>query len=169
MSGSNKFEHLRHKPPTKLARDRELVIACMPMRSNVNLSRIVRAAGCFGITSLVIAERCRLDPEITRDAIEVVNIKQIRSLAPALHEYARLGYRLVGLEQTTNSQSIYEYSFVRPSVLVVGNERLGITDDILAILHDVVEIPVYGRPLSFNAATSAVVAMYEYCRQFPAG
>ena len=36
----------------------------------------------------------------------------------------------------------------------------------LAELDDVIEIPVYGLPHSFNAATAAAMALYEYCRQF---
>ena len=36
------FEHQRHKPPRELAQPRELLVVCAPLRSNVNLSRIVR-------------------------------------------------------------------------------------------------------------------------------
>ena len=60
--------------------------------------------------------------------------------------------------------------FVRtPKSGQTGNERTGLTEDILKMLDDVVEIPVYGMPHSFNAATAASMAMYEYCRQFPSG
>ena len=48
----------------------------------------------------------------------------------------------------------------------MGNERLGIAEDVLAVLDDIVEIPVYGLPHSFNAATATSMAIYEYCRQF---
>ncbi len=169
MSDSKKFEHIRHKPRIVLDRERPLVVACSPMRSRVNLSRMVRAAGCFGISSLLISERCKLDPDITRDAIDFVNIRQVRTLGPALKQMATDGYRIVGLEQTTNSQSIYDFRFERVTSLVIGNERQGIEAEILGLLDDVVEIPVYGQPYSFNAATSAIIAMYEYCRQFPNG
>ena len=51
------FEQLRHKPPVPLERPRELVVACAPMRSNVNLSRIVRTAGCCAAARLVCCGR----------------------------------------------------------------------------------------------------------------
>ena len=41
----SRFQHIRHKPPTQLASPRELLLVLAPMRSNVNLSRIVRLAG----------------------------------------------------------------------------------------------------------------------------
>jgi tRNA G18 (ribose-2'-O)-methylase SpoU len=86
-----------------------------------------------------------------------------------LSELKQAGYRLVGLEQTTNSRSLYEYRFPHRMVFVLGHERLGITADILPLLDDVVEIPVYGLPYSYNVVTAATMAMYEYCRQFPQG
>jgi hypothetical protein len=39
-----RFVQQRHKARLPLSRPRELVIACVPMRSNVNLSQIARAA-----------------------------------------------------------------------------------------------------------------------------
>ncbi len=163
------FEHERHKPPTELQRQRELVVAVPQMQSNVNLSRIVRVAGCFGIERIVAAGGGKVDKKIARDGIEHVTIDTHRTLGPVLRKLRSAGYRIVGLEQATGSRLIYEYEFVRKSVLVIGHERHGITPEELAELDDVVEIPVHGRPFSHNAATSAAMAIYEYCRQFPTG
>ncbi len=111
----------------------------------------------------------KIDPKIARDGAEKLPISRHRSLAPVLKELKQTGYTLVGLEQTTNSHDIHHFSFVRKTVLVIGNERLGITDDILSLLDAVIEIPVYGMPYSFNVATATCMALYEFCRQFPEG
>ena len=163
------FEHQRHKPPVQLERCREIVIAMPPMRSKVNLSRIVRAAGVCGIERLIACGAAKVDPKIARDGAESVAIETPRTLAPVLKKLRANGFQLVGLEQATNSQSLYEFPFARRTVLVVGHERTGITQDLLDLLDVVVEIPVYGMPYSHNVATSACIAMYEYCRQFPSG
>jgi tRNA G18 (ribose-2'-O)-methylase SpoU len=146
-----------------------MIVALPPMHSNVNVARIVRAAGCCGITQVIACGRPRLDAKIARDSGEFVTIHVHRSLPPVLGKLAADGYRLVGLEQATQSRSLYEYQFTRRTALIVGNERLGITEDVLRELHEVVEIPIHGRPLSHNAATAAAIAMFEYCRQFPHG
>lgn len=161
--------HQRHKPPSTLTRPRELIVACPPMRSNVNLSRIVRAAGCCGVRTLVAAGAKSVDPKIARDALEQVEIQWRRTLPAPLKKLKADGYTLVGLEQTTNSVSIHHYQFPRQTVLVVGHERQGIEPDVLQLLDAVVEIPVWGVPFSYNAATAAAMALYEYCRQFPDG
>jgi tRNA G18 (ribose-2'-O)-methylase SpoU len=161
--------HMRHKPPQPLDQPRELVLACCPLRSNVNLSRIVRTASCCGIERVIACGRPKIDPEIARDAACTLQLELHRSLPPVLEKLKRDGYVLVGLEQTSESRSLHEYSFPRRMVLVVGNERLGIDEASLRLLDAVVEIPVYGLPFSYNVASATDMALYEYCRQYPRG
>src|SRR4029453_11046317 len=101
------FEHVRHKPPSALVRPREIVIACSPMRSNVNLSNIVRTAGCCGIMRLIACGSPKIDKTIARDGAEQVQIEVHRTLPPVLKELKAEGYTLVGLEQTTRSASLH--------------------------------------------------------------
>ena len=145
------------------------MLAVAPLRSNINLSRIVRAAGCCGVTKVFAAGPGKIDRKIARDGADAVEIESHRSLLPVLKKLKSDGYRLVGLEQTTGSVTIANYHFERKTALVVGNERTGLTEDLLAPLDAVVEIPVYGMPYSHNVATATAMALYEYCRQWPRG
>ncbi|MCO6458474.1 MAG: RNA methyltransferase [Pirellulaceae bacterium] len=165
----NDSDQQRHKPLTTLDRPRELIVACPQFRSGVNLSRIVRTASCCGVERMVVSGRAKVDPEIARDGAERVRLEVHRSLGPALKKLRGEGYKLVGLEQTSNAQCLYEFRFPQRAVLVLGHERQGISDELLALLDLVVEIPVYGLPYSHNVATAAAMAMYEYCRQYPRG
>ena len=92
-----------------------------------------------------------------------------RSLGPILKKLKATDHVLVGLEQTTGSVNLHDYRFERRAALVIGNERLGLSEETLRHLDSVVEIPVYGLPHSYNVATAAAMALYEYCRQFPYG
>ena len=163
------FEHQRHKPLRTLSQPRELVVVCAPLRSNVNLSRIARAASCSGVERIVCTGHAKLDRRIARDGADTLLIEVHRTLAPVLAEMRRDGYRLVGLEQTTESQNLPAYEFQRRTALVIGNERSGLTPHLLELLDDVVEIPVWGMPYSYNVATATAMALYEYCRQYPDG
>lgn len=163
------FEPQRHKPATPLHRPRGLVVACVPMRSNVNVSQIVRTASACAVDRLILCGNARLISKIARDGAESLAIETRRSLAPVLRRMAAEGYRIVGLEQTTHSTCLHDFGFARKTVLVVGNERLGLSAAVLEQVHDVVEIPVWGLPHSYNVATATTMALYEYCRQFPSG
>lgn len=172
------FIQQRHKPLVELERPRELIVACAPLRSNVNLSRIVRTAGCLGIRKVIACGAARVVEKIARNATDDggesdeasgVEIETHRTLPPVLKELRAQGYQLVGLEQTTGSVSIFDFHFERRTALVVGNERSGLDEESLRLIDRVVEIPMFGLPYAMNVATATAIALYEYCRQFPRG
>ncbi len=163
------YEHQRHKPPRKLTRPRELLVVCAPLRSKVNLSRIARAASCCGLERIICTGPAKLESRIARDGADTIHVESHRTLPPVLEQLRTDGYRLVGLEQTTGSQDLDGYGFERRTALVIGNERTGLTPELLERLDDIVEIPVWGLPYSYNVATATAMALYEYCRQFPQG
>lgn len=163
------FEQLRHKPPAVLDQPREAIVVCAPLRSNVNLSRIVRTASCCGLERIICCGSGKVIEKIARDGADALVVETHRTLPPVLRQLAAAGYQLVGLEQTTGAQSLHGFSFARRTALVVGNERHGLTPEELALVSAVVEIPVWGLPFSYNVATATDMALYEYCRQFPRG
>jgi tRNA G18 (ribose-2'-O)-methylase SpoU len=163
------IEQSRHKPPTTLERPRGILPVCDTLRSRVNLSTILRAAGCCGIERIIACGSGKVDPTVARDSVEHVEIEVRRSLLPVLKKLKAEGYTLVGLEQTTRSVDLHTYAFPYRTALVIGNERTGIGDAELEVLDVCVEIPVWGMPYSYNVATATSMALYEYCKQFPRG
>ena len=159
------FEHLRHKSPSPLAEERELVLIVPALRSRVNLSRIIRVAGSFGIRRVIAQRPFTIDAEVARDAAEYVQVESRGALVPVLRKMREEGYFLAGLEQATRSESLFDFRFPTRIALLLGHERNGIPAEELALLDGVLEIPVYGRPLSYNVASAATMAIYEYCRQ----
>ncbi|MEZ6096690.1 MAG: TrmH family RNA methyltransferase [Pirellulaceae bacterium] len=162
-------EHVRHRPPSALEQPRPIIIACPQFKSAVNLSRIVRLAGCCGITHVIASGNNKIDPSIARDAAKVIHIERRRTLTERLAELKRDGYRLVALEQTEHSVDLHHFAFPHKMVLVVGHERIGIDAANMPLMDDVIEIPVYGLPYSYNVATATTMALYEYCKQYPMG
>ena len=139
------------------------------MRSHVNLSHIVRTCGCFGIRRVIACGAAGIHGRIARDGAEGVEIEVHRSLPPVLDRLRREGFQLVGLEQATHSECLFSFRFQARTALVIGNERTGLLPEELARLDRVAEIPMAGLPHSLNAATATAIAVYEYCRQWPAG
>lgn len=135
------------------------------MRSNVNISGIARSASASGVERLILTGNAKLIQRIARDGAEQLSVEVHRTLGPVLKDFREQGFRLVGLEQTSNSQNLNHYTFAERTVLVIGNERNGLSAEILALLDDVVEIPVYGLPHSFNVSSATAMTLYEYRRQ----
>jgi tRNA G18 (ribose-2'-O)-methylase SpoU len=165
----NHFEQLRHRPLRPLNASRPLIVACCPLKSHVNLSTIIRTAGCCAVQEIIASGHAKLSDRIARDAVTGVALTVRSSLPPVLKALKAKGYNLVGLEQATNSVELSEFTFSRKTVLVVGSERGGVSPACLKLLDAVVEISVWGMPYSHNVATATSLALYEYCRQFPDG
>jgi tRNA G18 (ribose-2'-O)-methylase SpoU len=89
------------------------------MRSNVNLSNIARTASCCGLTKIIACGNPKLDRDIARDGADEITIEAHRTLLPVLKHLKDEGYILVGLEQTSNSQSLYDFAFPRRVALVI--------------------------------------------------
>ena len=126
-------------------------------------------AGCSGVKEVIATGNAKIKSSIARDSTDNVKLTVKNSLPPVLKKLKKEGYNLVGLEQTTNSTTLAEYEFPKKTVIVVGAEREGLTQECLDLLDAVVEIPVWGMPFSYNVATATSLAIYEYCRQFPNG
>ncbi len=129
----------------------------------------MRVAGCCGLDRVICCGTAKVIGKIARDGADTVKILTHRTLPPVLKSLRDEGYQLVGLEQTTGSQSLHTFQFSRRTALVIGNERSGLTPEALRLLDVVVEIPIWGLPYSYNVVTATVMALYEFCKQFPEG
>lgn len=159
-------KHFRHKPPTELNHQHELLLVVPALKSQVNLARLVRLAGCAGIPKIITSGSDKVDPKIARDGAGHVVIEKRRSLIPVLKKLREAGYQMVALEQTESSHVLYDYSFRQKTALLIGHEGRGIPNEELQVVDECIEIPVYGMPHSYNVVTATTMAVYEYCRQF---
>lgn len=164
-----RFVQERHREPWPLRAPRPLVIGLAPMNSGVNVSQIARAAASCAVDHMIVCGNQRLDPKISRIDDDELDIRRHRSLAPAARKLQQDGYEVVAVEQTTHSTPLAEHRFAPRTLLLLGNERLGVPEECLEIADAAVEIPVFRPPHSFNVAMSAAIALYEYCRQHPEG
>ena len=159
-------EHFRHKPPVQLDPKHELTLVVPALKSQINLSRLVRLAGCAGIEKIITTGSDKIDPKIARDAKQCVTIEKRRSMIPVLKKLKTEGFTLVALEQTESSAILYNFQFPRKTALLIGHEGRGIPNEELQLMDCCVEIPVYGMPHSYNVVTATTMAVYQYCQQF---
>ncbi|CAM4725661.1 unnamed protein product [Leuciscus chuanchicus] len=147
-----------------------LVVASL-IDKPTNLGGLCRTCEIFGAKALVL------------DSLRHINDKQFQALSvsselwlpmlevkPAeLSDYLQLkkreGYWVIGVEQTSNSQSLQDYTFPERSLLLLGNEREGIPANLLQLVDVCVEIPQNGVTRSLNVHVSAALLVWEYTRQ----
>ena len=73
---------------------------------------------------------------------------------------------LVLLEHTKSSQSIYEFDWQFPSCIVLGNEVSGVSEEMINLCDNHLEIPMRGIKQSLNVAVAAGIIGYEVLRYY---
>jgi tRNA (guanosine-2'-O-)-methyltransferase len=74
------------------------------------------------------------------------------------------GYRIVAAHLDGASVSIDEIDFTQPTAIVFGNERDGVSEDMLALSDAHCVIPMTGFAQSFNISVAAAVGLYHAYR-----
>ena len=53
----------------------------------------------------------------------------------------------------------------KPTLIIIGSEKDGISAKLLQLIDEKVKIPIYGKTASLNAAVAAGIILFECCRQ----
>jgi TrmH family RNA methyltransferase len=127
-----------------------------------NVGTVLRSALAFGAASVAIGPDCAdpFGPKAVRAsmgavfAVPVARVERVEDLpGPTVALAARRGEALRGpLDAAT---------------LVVGAERSGLPDDVVAGCDRVAQLPIAEASESLNAAMAATVALYEVTRPCP--
>ena len=155
------------KPNDQSLSQSKLILALESIQDPGNLGTIIRLCDWFGIQDIVCSS----------DTVDCYNPKVIRSTMGSLARvqvfYKDLHTWLVGMENygivatSMTGQSVYDYKFNAPTVLVIGNEGRGLSNEILEVANDAVSIPRYGGAESLNAAMATGIIVAEARRKNP--
>jgi len=130
-----------------------------------NLSSCLRAVNALGGSEMYYLGKKHYDK---RGAVGTYNYTQITHLS-SREELLKLKekYVLVALENTVpTAQPLYNYEWDKNSLIVAGEEGIGITPETLKICDKFVYIPQYGSVRSMNAAAAVSIALYDYTAKF---
>jgi tRNA G18 (ribose-2'-O)-methylase SpoU len=153
-------------------RPRMPVVALLDnIRSMFNVGSIFRTADAAWLEELIICGYTASPPrkEIAKTALGAeysVPWRTIPNGVDALKALKLRGYKAIALEQTTRSQSFTSISYDFPLVFVVGNEGVGIQDDLVQECDFAVELPQNGMKSSMNVAVAFGIMLYELRRQW---
>ncbi len=141
------------------------------IRSMFNVGSIFRTADGAWLEEIIISGYTASPPrkEIAKTALGAeysVPWRNIPNAVEALKALKQRGYKAVALEHTTRSQSYTQVDYDFPLVFVVGNEGVGIQDDIIKECDFAVELPQNGMKSSMNVAVAFGIMLYELRRQW---
>jgi len=137
------------------------------IRSLYNVGSIFRTADGAGVGKLWL---CGItghppDTQITKTALgaeKEVPWEYRRDAREVLRELKSQGYRIVFLEQLAESIPYQDYHPVDPVCLVVGNEVAGVSDGLVSLCDETIEIDMAGLKNSLNVSVAFGVVAYHF-------
>lgn len=148
-----------------------IVLVADNIRSGLNVGSFFRSADAFAIEKIIL---CGLSPkpphkEINKSAIGASNTVEwqyIKDTKDAIIQLKKDGYFIIGVEQTTESKPLSEFTLVHPKIaIIMGNEVEGISLEALPLLDVAIEIAQYGTKHSLNVAVCAGVCLWDFTKQ----
>ena len=155
------------KPNEQTLSQSKLILALESIQDPGNLGTIIRLCDWFGIQDIVCSS----------DTVDCYNPKVIRSTMGSLARVQVLykdlqawlaeiqDYQIVATSM--DGQSVYEFAFDLPTVLVIGNEGRGLSKKMQELATNVISIPRYGGAESLNAAMATGIIVAEVHRKKP--
>lgn len=163
----------RFMPPAELAdtllRTRGACLALDRVRNPYNVGAILRTAAFFGVDAALLgtpAPHPALAPDAVRVAeggVEHLALSRTTDLAETLTRLRARGVQVVGADGQATDGAL-GFRFVRPVVVVVGNEREGLGPRVRAQCDAIVAIRGTGAVESLNVAVAASILVSEVMR-----
>jgi tRNA G18 (ribose-2'-O)-methylase SpoU len=125
-----------------------------------NFGTVIRSANGFNVKEVFYYGKKHYDRRGTCGTHHYIDVKYLTSIEK-LKELKK-EYRFVGLENGVNAQNMVQYTWQPNTLLILGEESCGISQEVLELCDDLVEIPMFGSVRSFNAAVAASLAMYDF-------
>ncbi len=148
-----------------------VIVLLENIRSMHNVGSLFRTADAFLVEAIYLTGYTPKPPhrDIHKTALgatETVVWKYFDHALEAVTSLKNAGYRIVGVEQVTDSIELQDFKLSESEkmVLIFGNEVEGVSEQILALCDTCVEIPQYGMKHSLNVSVAAGLVLWELMR-----
>lgn len=148
-----------------------LTVVLENIRSAFNVGAVFRTAECFGATEIVL---CGYTPDpgdektakTSMGTGSDVSWRRFDRATDAIETLKAAGYTVVALETVQGAETLGRFEFPERTALLLGNERFGVSPDILARADALCRIPLRGRKNSLNVGIAFGIAAAEFDRQW---
>ena len=166
-------EDLRKNKPTRneyLNKPKlPLTLVLDNVTNSYNVGAFIRLADAFSIEKIIICGALTISDKklkkASRNEAKWVCIEYSDSTTASLQTLVEEGYTVYSVELCHESVDYSEVSYPSPCVLVLGNERKGVSEAALKLSHQHIHIPMFGMGNSLNVSTAGAIVLAECANQ----
>lgn len=148
---------------------RQLLVYLDGVENPHNFGAILRTCAHYGVRFILGAEgrlpklsgaACR----VAEGGAEQIGLVQLRQPINQLHQLEKLGFQLLATAGNRGG-SLYQHQFAPRTLLAMGAEQQGVSNNLFQLAQQVIKIPGSGHVESLNVSVAFAVCASEYYRQ----
>jgi len=159
---------LAHPDHSKTVTKFPLIILTDNIIGEANIGSIFRLADAFNIEKIIFTgspvnlNSNRLK-KTARSTFKYVAFEFIDNAVDIVQDLKLKGYKILALEITSDSLAINSLTYKNESklLLILGNERSGVSSELLKLTDKKLHINMFGENSSMNVAQATGIALYE--------
>ena len=146
-----------------------LGIALERIQDPGNLGTIIRSAVATGVDSLWLSNESVdiYNPKVLRASVGEwfrLPIATQQNLTEVATQHQQNGVQVIATTSTTD-KNYWDVDFTRPSLILLGNEGAGLSNELITLADELVKIPLLNNVESLNVAIATALILYEAKRQ----
>ncbi len=152
----------------KLTAKHDITVVLDNIRSLNNIGSVFRTADAFKLRSILLCGITAQPPhrDIRKTALgatETVEWRYVQDVKEAILSLKAEGRKILLIEQVEGATSLEQYQppASQSFVLVFGNEVKGISEEILELADEFIELPQYGTKHSLNISVCAGIVIWD--------
>lgn len=162
--------------PERYARIREMLAARQPdltvcmeqVHKPHNVSAVIRTADAVGVNEVHAvwpSSRMRTQGSFAAGSNSWVQVKTHKTIQEAVAKMKAMGMQVLATNLSEKAVDFRAIDYTRPTCILLGQEKTGITPEALALADSDIIIPMVGMVQSLNVSVASALILYEAQRQ----
>ena len=149
-------------------RQPDLTVCLEQVHKPHNVSAIIRTADAVGVHQVHAVwptTRMRTLVSSAAGSNSWVNVQTHRTIGDAVTHLKGQGMQILATNLSARAVDFREVDYTRPTCVLLGQEKTGITEEALALADQDIIIPMIGMVQSLNVSVASALILYEAQRQ----
>jgi len=150
------------------ARQHDLTVCMEQVHKPHNVSAVIRTADAVGVHEVHAVwpgNRMRTMVSSAAGSNSWVQVKTHRTIADAVGHLKGQGMQVLATHLSDKAVDFREIDYTRPTCILMGQEKTGITQEALDLADQDIIIPMIGMVQSLNVSVASALILYEAQRQ----
>jgi len=143
----------------------KVVLILDGIQSSHNIGAMIRLSDAFCLEKLVICGEQKINPKKLRKTSigtqKWVTIEEKLSSVDVITKLKQQGYQIASIELCQKSISYLDAGYQLPIAFVLGSEKLGVSDDVIALSDMLIHIPMFGMGNSMNVSSAGAIVIAD--------